>query len=59
MTADVRKAVRNSVSGQADRCKALEANPPSEEGNGCPLLSSIPLLLEQPPEDYTAYVEKR
>lgn len=30
MTADVRKAVRNSVSGQADRCKALEAHPPGE-----------------------------
>lgn len=32
MTVDVRKAVRNSVSGPADRCKALEAHPLSEEG---------------------------
>lgn len=38
MTVDVRKGVRNSVSGQADRCKALEAHPPSEEGKQVSLI---------------------
>lgn len=38
ITVDVRKAVRNSVSGQADRCKALEARPPSEEGKQVSLI---------------------
>lgn len=33
LTVELRKAVRNSVSGQADCCKALEAHPLSEEGN--------------------------
>lgn len=39
MTEGVRKAVKNSVSGQADRCKALEAHPPFEKGKQV----SIPL----------------
>lgn len=54
----MKKALRYSVSGRADRCKALEAHPPPEDGAGVPYGCQSRSLLEQPHEDYTAYVEK-